>query len=105
LEDIPIEDELTEFNIPRAAGPSDFAVPAAVDAGDAGWVGLSEIPVPGFPAMGLKSAQPAVLQVHLTRSPAAAMVAFEGETPLVCPWRVVTLGADREQALQSARRL
>ena len=105
LEDIPIEDELTEFSIPRAGGLSDLAVPAAVDAGPAGWIGISDIPAADFPAMSLRATQPGVLQVHLTRSPAAALVAFEGKTPLVCPWRVVTLGAEREQALQSARGL
>jgi len=105
LEDIPIDDELTEFNIPRAGGLSDLAAPAAVDAGPAGWVGITEVSASGFPAMSLKSTQPDVLQVHLTRSPAASLVAFDGETPLVCPWRVVTLGADREQALQRARGL
>ncbi len=102
LEEIMIEDEVTEFNILGAARPSSLRLPVAIQAGGAGWIEVSEIPTAGFPAMSLASAGPGVLSAHLTRSAGAQLVAFEGKTPLVCPWRVMTVGPDKEQAIQRA---
>ena len=102
LDDILIEDELTEFNFAERSEPTNLDLPAAV-AGPAGeWIGISEIPVPGFPHMSLSHTEDGILRGRLPRSSAYPLVAFEGRTPLVCPWRVLTFAGDREQALHPA---
>ena len=99
LDEILIEDELTEFAVPGRSQPAKFALPAAVAQEGGGWIGISEVPRAGFPRMSLMNTEGGVLAAHLERATADPQVAFEGRTPLVCPWRVLTFAADREHAL------
>jgi alpha-glucosidase len=102
LDEILIEDELTEFNLAERSEPTNRDLPAAV-AGPAGeWIGISETTVPGFPRMSLSRTGDGILRVRLPRSSAYPLVAFEGRTPLVCPWRILTFAGEREQALHPA---
>jgi hypothetical protein len=102
LDDILVEDELTEFNFAERSEPTNLDLPAAV-AGPAGeWIGISEIPVPSFPRMSLSHTEDGILRGRLPRSAAYPLVAFEGRTPLVCPWRILTFAGDRERALHPA---
>ena len=72
LDEILIDDELTEFDI----------------AGDAR---ISEAPRPGFPKMSLTVEG----RVRVARfGHGESGVAYTGRTPLVCPWRIITVGAD-----------
>lgn len=102
LEQVPIEDELTEFDIAGGGRPTSLDVPAAVPDPSGGWIGISEVPRPGFPAMSLVRAEDGVLAAHLSTSAATPLVAFEGTTPLTCPWRVLTFAPDRDHALHPA---
>jgi hypothetical protein len=96
LVEILIEDELTEFDI--GAAPASLKLPAAIPSGG-GWIGISEIPRAGFPLMSLVHTSGSVLAAHLERGTAHPLIAFEGRTPLTCPWRVLTFAASRESAL------
>ncbi len=99
LDEILIEDELTEFNVTGNAHPSSLALPAAVAGPDGEWIGISEVPRASFPRMSLVRAEGGLLMAHLPASPVPPRIAFDGRTPLVCPWRVLTFAADRERAM------
>jgi alpha-glucosidase len=73
LDEILIADELTEFDL----------------AGDAR---VSETPRPGFPKMSLVAPRGRIRVVRLAHGESS--VAYTGRTPLVCPWRIITIGAD-----------
>jgi hypothetical protein len=103
LDEIVIEDELTEFDVASPDQVSGSTLPAAAESGG-GWVGISESPQSGLPAMSLARTADGVLRAHLPRSPANPRVAFEGTTPLVCPWRVLSFVSSRDEALRPAVR-
>ncbi len=102
LDEILIEDDLTEFDVAGGGQPPSLELPAAVSEPAGGWVGISEVPLAGFPRLSLWRAEGGVLAGRLDRSGAGQPVAFEGKTPLICPWRVLSFAPDREQAVHSA---
>ncbi len=103
LDEILIEDELTEFRVAGGGKPSSLVLPAAIREPGGQWIGISEVPRGGFPRMSLVRDDGATA-AHLERATADPLVAFEGRTPLVCPWRVLTVGADRETVLRNTDR-
>lgn len=102
LDEILIEDELTEFDLSGGIMKSGTGLPVAVSLKDGGLVRLSEVPRDGFPQMSLTRVEGGVLTARLTRRTAESFVAFEGRTPLVCSWRVLTFASDREQTIDSS---
>lgn len=100
LDEILIDDELTEFDISGAVSSSGSNVPAAVSL-NGGWIGIAEVPRPGFPHMSLQRSEGGVLTAHLNGATEDPLIAFAGRTPLVCPWRVLTFAPDREHAVSS----
>lgn len=102
LDDIVIEDEVTEFDVAGRADPSSATLPAAVPGPGGGWIGIAELPPPGFPGMRLARGPEGVVRAHLPRSSSNPAVAFEGRTPLVGPWRILTFAGSRDQALRIA---
>jgi hypothetical protein len=101
LDEILIADEVTEFDVAGRSAFSSDSLPAAAPAQGGGWVRISELPVPGFPAMSLARTSDGIVRAHLPPRAAIPRVAFEGHTPLVCPWRVLTFAQTRELALQA----
>jgi hypothetical protein len=101
LDEIVIEDELTEFDVAEPDRLSSATLPAAA-AVPGGWIGLAELSQSGLPPMSLARTQDGVVRAHLPRSVANPRVAFEGRTPLVCPWRILTFAGTRDQALHPA---
>jgi hypothetical protein len=83
LEEILIDDELTEFDVGRGAhgGPLPLT---------AGAVRIAEVARPPYPPVTL--AGDGVLVTKLVRPSPDAVTAFEGRTPLTGPWRIVTTG-------------
>jgi hypothetical protein len=73
LDEILIDDETTEFDV----------------VGDAR---VSETARPGFPKMSLAPGDGRVRVARLERGETG--VAYTGRTPLVCPWRIIAVGAD-----------
>lgn len=84
LEQIEIEDEATEFDVAQRVAAGRFDLPFT-----AGPIRISEVASPAFPVMFLERSPAGVLTAHLPRGSADPALAFEGKTPLDCPWRVV----------------
>jgi len=93
LGDIPIDDEVTEFDVAGASTGSK-ALPFVVEQPGVGWVAITEVRVAQYPRVRLVRAEGTILVRRLA-------TAFEGATPLTCPWRVALVGRDRERLLQS----
>lgn len=83
LEEILIDDELTEFDL---GGPR---VENARLPFHRGGVWIGEVPRPPYPRVTLSSRSDGALTTQLARPYPAAVIAFEGRTPLAGPWRVI----------------
>jgi alpha-glucosidase len=102
LLDLLIEDEATEFRFTRQADrPARTALPYVEAIPDAGWVGIFESRLAGFPAMSLVRTDAAAMVSHLAEKPNDPGVAFVGVTPWTGPWRMIVVGPDRERFAQS----
>jgi alpha-glucosidase len=84
LEEILIDDELTEFNL---GGP---AAKATLPFSN-GTVWIAEVRRPPYPAVTLGSREPGVLTTFLVRPYPDAVTAFETRAPLTSPWRIVAI--------------
>ena len=97
LDEILIDDELTEFSLPAyGAGDSKARLPLPFIAASpiAGWIVIAESKPGKYPAAYL---EPAAESILLTRLAAP----FEGASPLTCPWRIVIVGASRERLMDA----
>jgi hypothetical protein len=104
LEDLLLEDETTEFAFAewdRPPGLSHLALPFVVEQPGVGWVGIGEVGIPGYPRAWLARSEGTVLITRLTPRPSNPGIVFEAPTPLICPWRVVIVGPDRERLMQA----
>jgi hypothetical protein len=90
LEELLIADEATEFALTKPATPSAY-LPFIV-----GPLSITEVRGSGFPPMHLANSEPSVMVTRLARLPGDPKIAFQGTTPLTCPWRVVIVGAGPE---------
>ncbi|MEO8368243.1 MAG: glycoside hydrolase family 97 N-terminal domain-containing protein [Candidatus Solibacter sp.] len=86
LEEILIDGETTEFHLahPPAIMPSNAPLPVNLTLAGIGRLSISETGAPEYPRSTI-SAGPSILVTRLTRR-------FEGQTPMVCPWRIIALG-------------
>ncbi len=104
VERLQIADETTEFDLPHTPG-GPFAVPYFSDQKELGWVGISEVPLAGFPALTLGEEDfegRKILFSRLTRKPHASPdVVYDGKPPLTGPWRVIVIAPDRESAMKA----
>jgi alpha-glucosidase len=98
LDEILIQDEVTEFDVAGRSEMSGTMLPAAARLPDGGWVTLSELAQPGFPVMTLARTSDGVVRARLPQRAEIPRIAYEGRTPLVCPWRVLTFAATRAEA-------
>jgi Glycosyl-hydrolase 97 N-terminal len=96
LEELLIENDVTEFDVAGDSRDASLSLPAVIPGSDGGWIGISEVPSAGFPGMSLARAPDGVLVARLPRGTVNPLVAFEGRTPLVYPWRVLTFAAERD---------
>lgn len=97
LEEVLIENEVTEFDPAGDSRDSSLSLPAVIPGSGGGWIGISEVSSPGFPVMSLARAPDGVLVARLPRGAVNPLVAFEGKTPLVCPWRVLNFAVERDR--------
>jgi hypothetical protein len=86
LEELLVDDELTEFDLSSAAPAKEARLPY-----HAGEVWISEVARPPYPPVTLGPGDNGVLTTRLVRPYPDAVTAFEGKTPWVGPWRVVSL--------------
>ncbi len=108
LEDILVEDEETEFSFAQPVGNAVDKMPAGpvplpfiAPQPGAGWVGIYESGPAGYPRANLLRTGPTTMITRLAARASAPGIAFEGKTPLVCPWRIVIVGPDAARLLQS----
>jgi len=86
LEEILIDGENTEFHLAHPPGimPSNTALPVNLTLAGIGRLSIAESGAPEYPRSTI-AAGPSILVTRLTHR-------FEGRTPLVCPWRIISLG-------------
>ncbi|MEO8594429.1 MAG: glycoside hydrolase family 97 N-terminal domain-containing protein [Candidatus Solibacter sp.] len=97
VEQILLDDEITEFHLanpPEQMGPIN-SMPLVLPQPGVGFIGIAEAGAPDYPRSRL-AAGTSILVTKLAKR-------FEGTTPLTGPWRIVTVGADRDSVLQSAQ--
>ena len=100
MEHAIIADEATEFDLPHDA-QADLTLPFATQHPAVGWVGITEVPVAGFPSLHLVN-DGKILLTRLARRPGLPDVVYEAKPPVTCPWRVVLIGPDKQSVLNSA---
>lgn len=110
LQDILIRDEATEFNFARPDvlnhlnKQPDFDLPFIIEQPGIGWVAISDAGPESrsakYPRTYLVRSDAGML-TNLARSKAEPTVAYSGTTPLIWPWRVLIVGADRARLAQS----
>jgi alpha-glucosidase len=110
LEDILIRDEVTEFNFAQPDVLShlekkpDYDLPFFVEEPGIGWIAIAEAGAESgstkYPRTYLIRSDVG-LRTNLARSKNEPTVAYAGTTPLIWPWRVLIISADRGHLLQS----
>jgi alpha-glucosidase len=109
LEDILIRDEATQFNfadpgvLSHLAAKPDFDLPLEVPLSGGSWVAIGVGPESSsskYPRTYLVRTD-AGMKTSLARSTAEPTVAYAGTTPLVWPWRFVTVGPDPDRLVES----
>jgi hypothetical protein len=99
LRQVQIADETTEFDVlhREKAAP---ALPFVTEVPDVAWVALTEAQKPDFPQMHLDQDDDGVLRVRLERrKDAVPDVAYQGQTPLTMPWRVIFVNPDKSRLI------
>lgn len=104
LEDLLIEDEETEFSFAHdLANPPAAAVPPPfVTHQPAAWIGIYESGAPAYPRTSLLLSNPSTLITRLIARPSIPPVAYEGTTPLTCPWRIITIAPSAAGLMHTA---
>jgi alpha-glucosidase len=104
MADLLIEDDATEFHFaddPVGGVPETAPLPFIWQARDAGWAGIFEARIPGFPAMSLTRSDAHTMTAHVPDKPGDPGVAFAGVPPWTGPWRVIAIGASRDRLVDS----
>ena len=102
-----LEDEETEFELDQDTSAirnlghdHPAALPFVTEQPGIGWVAIGEVRNGTYPHMYIARQEGTILISRLPRSDETG-VAWEGTTPMTCPWRVITIGATRELATDS----
>jgi hypothetical protein len=95
LTEILIAEEATEFHFAQEISADPILHLAA------GWVKITESKPGSYPPMHLTRSDQTTELTRLVRS-GDQKIAFEGTTPLTCPWRIVAIGPNRDSVLKSA---
>jgi len=114
LIDLQLEDETTEFELTKDAralslhqavgqigADERIPLPFLAEEPGVGWVEIAEVPAGSYPHIFLTRTDDTILISRLPPRPDKLYLAFEAPTPLVGPWRVLALGATREQVADS----
>ena len=102
LDELLISDEVTQFHFAPGArvdadatGPGEIKLPFTTQVPGAGWVEITELKIPKYPAMGLQHLAPSVLGSTLPENGVDPDTAVATVTPMTCPWRVILIAPDR----------
>ena len=103
-----LENEFTEFAFAEASDAiahlspgSITALPFVAEQPGLGWVAIEEARAGSFPRMSLTREDGTILISRLPSRPGETNLAWEGATPMTCPWRVLAIGATRQQVSES----
>jgi hypothetical protein len=103
LDELLIEDELTEFSFVKAvaaAGP--VALPLVMEQAGTGWVGIYEAGSGAYPRTNLLRSDPTTMITRLVQKDRIPRIAYDGKTPFTGPWRIVIIARDREGLTRTA---
>lgn len=101
LEEILIEDELTEFDFGGVAVPAHGTLPLVWEQPGGGWVEVAEVGEARYPRAELARAERSILVTRLAPRADDSHLAYLGATPLTTPWRVIIVGREREHLEQA----
>jgi alpha-glucosidase len=103
-----LQNEFTEFEVAektdavsRIAPGSVVALPFIAEQPGVGWIAIEEARSGDYPRMYLTREEGNILLSRLPPGPKEPDVAWEGATPMTCPWRVLAIGATRDQVTES----
>jgi alpha-glucosidase len=103
-----LDNEFTEFAfaketdaIAKIAPGSMIALPLVAEQPGLGWIALDEARAGTYPRMYVTRQDGNILISRLPPRPDELNLAWEGATPMTCPWRVVAIGATRKQVSES----
>jgi alpha-glucosidase len=103
LEELLIDDEVTEFRFPQnVETPDRIPLPLVVQEPGIGWIAVTEVRSGVYPIASLAHLTASALVTRLAHPANNPTIAFEGTTPMTGPWRVVIIGADKAGSLQSS---
>jgi alpha-glucosidase len=114
LSPMSLENEFTEFAFAKDADTISSIAPGSVaglpfitDQPGVAWVSVGEVGAGSYPKMYLTREEGDILISRLPQKSSESNLAWEGPTPMTCPWRVLAIGATRQQVSESklARRL
>lgn len=91
-----ISEETTEFDIGIPVPPT-ADIPFRIERPGTGWLEISEVPKPGFPALSLGHSAPTAVVTRLSRNPNRLRYVYAGTTPFIGPWRIIAIGDSKEQ--------
>ena len=102
LDELLIEDELTEFSFVKPVDPQGpVALPSVLEQPGTGWVGIYEAGNSAYPRTNLLRCDPTTMITRLVQKDRFPRVAYDGKTPFTGPWRIVIIARDREQLMQT----
>jgi hypothetical protein len=78
-----------------------IALPFVTEQRGVGWIAIDEVHSGSYPRMYLGRQEGDILISRLPPGRGESAVAWEGNTPMTCPWRVLAIGATRESVTQS----
>ena len=79
-----------------------MGLPFIADQPGIGWVSINEVPDGTYPRMYLSRTEGKILISRVPQRPNNPDGAWQGVTPLVCPWRVLAIGPTRESVVHSS---
>jgi len=102
LEELLLDDEVTEFRFPQNVDTPDRApLPLIVAQPGGGWMAITEVRSGAYPPASLAHLNANTLVTRLAHRGNNPDIALEGTTPLTGPWRVLIFGTDKDRLLQS----
>jgi alpha-glucosidase len=103
LQELLLANEVTEFRFPqKVESPPQVGLPFIAAQPGIGWIAIAEVRSGAYPPASLARLDRNAMVTRLATRPGDPSLAYEGTTPLTCPWRVLIVGADRNRLMQSA---
>lgn len=108
LEPMTLENEFTEFElaektdaVSRVTPGTMVGLPFIAEQPGVGWIAIEEARNGDYPRMYLTREEGNILLSRLPPGGKDSNVAWEGPTPMTCPWRVLAIGTSRQQVTES----